>query len=156
MSSLLQQLRAARRASLEGLSEIIRLADSRPSEEYIQAIAAYEAWCSGEPETALRFALRADRGDDTTYPALLVLTAISSESSDAQSTYLYASRLLAAAKSNQRAVRLVQAANAVSLRSSSQQRKEREHLQKTAETHTKWVAWAAEFVRNHESLASDV
>jgi hypothetical protein len=131
------------------------MADAHPDDEGAQIVAAFKLWAHGDDETALRLAERAQRADGTAFPALLVLTAISSKGVDDSKTYEYAKKLV-------KAKRLDKTANTV-MRSVERLRtimvtREWDHvayLKSTDENHEEWLSWSREFIAAYEARTSD-
>ena len=160
MATLLQLFKAARglgadTASGDHVARFVRLADAEPNDEGAQAIAAYKAWMSGNDETAYRLAVRAERSDGTSFPALLVLVAISSKGADERRTYSYAKQLTAARRNDKTANSVSKLLAGTRLLGPSSRREQLEHHQNTDQTHDEWVAWAAEFIDAYEARHGD-
>ena len=160
MATLLQLFKAARGLGTENesrdqVARLVQLADAEPDDEGAQVLAAYKAWVSGDDETANRLALRAQRPEGTAFPALLVLLAISAKGTDESQTYSYAKQLTAAQRNDKTASSVSKVFAGTGLLGPGSRTEQLEHLKNTGQTHDEWVAWAAQFINDHEAHRGD-
>ena len=109
----------------------------------------------GDDETALRLAARAQRADGTAFPALLVLTAISSKGADEAKTYEYAKQLVKAKRLDKTANTVARTVERLRRIAVTRQWDHLAYLKSTAENHEEWLSWSRKFIATYEAGTSD-
>ena len=138
------------------VTRLIRLADAAPEDEDAQVVGAYKAWVHGDDATAHRLALRAVKtDDDTAFPVLLVMLALSSKGTDDERTYKYAKLLLASTRPDRKANRVARIFAGTGLTGPGSRAEQLTHLRSTEKNHDSWVAWAKGFALAYEAREGD-